>query len=286
MTLCRNADSEDRPDIRSFYSLADADLSQAVCQGTACFVARHIRPDARRKAEPESPRVYCLGKCYTAPATAGDNGRPRIEIRSRYPIVLERIAAGGAHSLAEYRQQGGLAALEAAVALGAEQTIAEIEASELRGRGGAGFPTGAKWRVVRERPAAQKYVVANVDEGDPGAYIDRFIAEDDPFCLLEGLAIAAFAIGAAAGWIYVRCEYPDAIRSLRHAIDDGRAGGLLGKHVLGANFDFDVDLVVGHGSYECGEETALLNSIEGVRPVARVRPPYVAERGLFGMPTL
>ena len=128
--------------------------------------------------------------------------------------------------------------------------------------------------------------MANVDEGDPGAYIDRFIAEDDPYCLLEGMAIAAFAIGAARGWIYVRCEYPDAIRSLRHALDDARAGGLLGKQILGTDFTFDVELVVGRGSYECGEETALLNSIEGVRPMARVRPPYVAERGLYGMPTI
>ena len=274
------------PDVRSFYSLADVDLAHAHCQGTACFVARHLNTERWQQATAQSPRVYCLGKCYAAPASADDMSRPTVEVRSRCPVVLERIVAGGAHSIDEYRQSGGFTGLERALTLGAHRTLAEIEASELRGRGGAGFPTGAKWRAVRAQPALEKYIVANVDEGDPGAYIDRFIAEDDPFCLLEGMAIAAHAVGASRGWIYVRCEYPAAIQSLTRALDVARAEGLLGRSVMGSDFSFDVDLVVGRGSYECGEETALLNSIEGKRPVARIRPPYVAERGLWDMPTV
>ncbi len=275
-----------RPDVRSFYSLADADLSKANCQGTACFVARHLNAARWRGAEARSPRVYCLGKCYAAPAIAEDDLRPRVDVFSRQPVVLGRIVAGGARSLDDYRSIGGFQGLRKALKAGPENVIREIESAELRGRGGAGFPTGSKWQAARLQPSLEKFVVANVDEGDPGAYIDRFIAEDDPFCMLEGLAIAAYAIGAPRGWIYIRCEYPAAIRSLREAIDAARVAGVLGRNVLGTDFAFDVELVIGRGSYECGEETALLNSIEGVRPTARVRPPYTAECGLFGKPTI
>jgi formate dehydrogenase iron-sulfur subunit len=167
-----------------------------------------------------------------------------------------------------------------------DQIIAEVEKSELRGRGGAGFLTGAKWRMVAAEDSKQKYVVANLDEGDPGAYIDRFIAEDDPFCLIEGLVIAAHAVGASRGWIYVRCEYPEAVARLNEALHAARAAGLLGDKVLDSSLAFDVEVVVGQGSYVCGEETALLNSIEKRRPLARVRPPYVSQRGLWGKPTL
>jgi formate dehydrogenase iron-sulfur subunit len=128
--------------------------------------------------------------------------------------------------------------------------------------------------------------VANLDEGDPGAYIDRFIAQDDPFALVEGMAIAAYAVGAAWGYLYVRCEYPDAIARLQQALNEARSSRLLGPCVLDTDFSFDIELIVGAGSYECGEETSLLNSIEGRRPVARVRPPYVAECGLWGLPTI
>ena len=274
------------PDVASFYSLAGAGLTHASCQGTACFVSQRLCPGRWHKAVGQSPRVYCLGKCYDAPAGAEDQGRPRIEVLSHTPVVLERVAAGGARSFNEYRQHRGIEGLQKALILGPQKTIAEIEASQLRGRGGAGFPTGAKWRAVAAQPAPQRFVVANLDEGDPGAYIDRFIAELDPFLLIEGLAIAAHGVRASRGWIYVRCEYPDAIASLRQAITQARVGGLLGAQVLGSDFAFDVEVVIGRGSYECGEETALLHSIEGKRPVARVRPPYVAQRGLYGMPTL
>lgn len=273
-------------DVQSFYSLADADLSQAVCQGTACFAARHANLEDWRRAEGQLPRVYCLGKCYAAPATGADRSRPRMVVKSRTAVVLERIVAGGAHALDAYVRGGGLAGLQQSMASGPEATIGQIERSELRGRGGAGFPTGVKWRAAAASDAPTKYVVANLDEGDPGAYIDRFIAEDDPFALLEGMTIAAYAVGAARGYLYVRCEYPGAIGRLEQALAEARSGRLLGERVLDTDFSFDIELVVGGGSYECGEETSLLNSIEGRRPVARVRPPYVAERGLWGLPTI
>ena len=275
-----------QPDVESFYSLPGVNLSATRCCGTACFVARHRDPDCWREASLQSPRLHCLGKCYSAPTIATDDSRPVIEVRSRTGIVLERIARGGARTLDEYRQGGGLSAIEAALALEPEQVVDELELSELRGRGGAGYLTGTKWRIAAARASSQKYIVANLDEGDPGAYIDRFIAEDDPYCLIEGMAIAARAVGATRGWVYVRGEYPRAVRSLKSSIAEARAGELLGPRVLGTDFSFDVELTVGGGSYVCGEETALLNSIEGRRPVARARPPYVAERGLWGKPTV
>lgn len=274
------------PDVQSFYALADVDLSHSVCQGAACFVARGANPGRWARIDSQAPRVYCLGKCYAAPAAGNDDSRPRIEVRAGAGVVLERLATGGSASLDEYRRQGGCQGLERALRIGPEQTLAEIEASELRGRGGAGFLTGKKWRTAAQHSSLPKCVVANLDEGDPGAYVDRFIAEEDPFCLIEGLAIAAWAVGANEGWIYVRCEYPRALERLHAALDAARAEGLLGRFVLGTEFAFDIQLAIGQGSYECGEETSLLNSIEGVRPVARVRPPYVAERGLWNRPTV
>jgi formate dehydrogenase iron-sulfur subunit len=199
---------------------------------------------------------------------------------------LERIAQGGATTLEDYHALNGWKALDRATDLGSEQIIAEIQVSGLRGRGGAGFPTGTKWRTVSNQASDEKYVVANFDEGDPGAYIDRFIAEDDPYNLIEGMVIAARAIAASKGWIYARCEYPQAVQHLGRALVEARGAGILGRKGGPDKTPFDIELVVGRGSYECGEETSLLNSIEEKRPVARVRPPYVAEHGLWGRPTL
>lgn len=278
--------AHDVPDARSFYSLADGELGHVKCRGTACFVARHLALDRWRDAQQQSPPVYCLGKCYAAPATAEDEARPRVEVHSRQAIVLERIADGGAHSFDLYERRNGLCGLRKALAVGPAQTLDEAETSELRGRGGAAFPTARKWRTAATQPATEKHVVANLDEGDPGAYLDRIIAEEDPFALIEGMAIAAFAVGAGRGWIYARCEYPAAIARLRQALDDARAAGMLGQHVLGSQFAFDIELIVGGGSYVCGEETSLLASIEGWRPVVRARPPFTAECGLWHAPTV
>jgi formate dehydrogenase iron-sulfur subunit len=181
---------------------------------------------------------------------------------------------------------GGYRALETALASIPEEIIRAVETSSLRGRGGAAFPTGRKWRAVFKQPVGAKFVIANADEGDAGAYIDRFLMEDDPFALIEGMTIAARAVGASKGWIYIRAEYPRAEASLKSAITEACRAGLLGERILGRDFKFDIEVYIGHGSYVCGEETSLLNSIEGRRPEVRARPPYPTEQGLWGQPTL
>jgi NADH:ubiquinone oxidoreductase subunit F (NADH-binding) len=232
------------------------------------------------------PRVYCLGECFAAPAKGQTKPRPPVRVTSREGIVLGRVAKGGARTLAGYQQQGGYAALTQALTHPPEQVLAAVEKSGLRGRGGAGFPTGRKWRAVAAQPPGIKYVVANADEGDAGAYIDRYLMEDDPHSLIEGMILAAYAVGAAQGYIYVRAEYPQADAILRTALTEARAAGWLGPQVGGTKFAFELAVYSGHGSYVCGEETSLLRSIEGKRPEVMARPPYPTERGLFDRPTL
>lgn len=262
----------------SFYHLRDIAVADRACAGLACFAARQDDPARWLQAQAE-PRVYCLGRCHAAPAHGGDDVRPRVEVQAREPVLLERIRAGGAGTLARYLALGGGVALQRALAQPPGEVLAQVEASELRGRGGAGFPTGAKWLAVARQTASCKYVVANADEGDPGAFSDRLLMEEDPFRLIEGLRIAAHAVGACAGVIYLRCEYPAAASSLRRALTEARGAGWLGA-------DFDLTLHIGEGSYLAGEETAMLNAIEGRRPEVRVKPPQIFERGLFGAPTL
>ena len=167
-----------------------------------------------------------------------------------------------------------------------KQVVDEIKASGLRGRGGAGYPTGNKWALLAAATADQKYVVANGDEGDPGAYMDRTVMEDDPHRVIEGLAIAAYATGATRGYVYVRAEYPRAVERLDRAIRAARRSRLLGRKVLDTDFDFEVEVRIGAGAFVCGEETALLASIEGRRGTPRLRPPYPTESGLFGQPSM
>jgi len=184
-------------------------------------------------------------------------------------------------SLADYRAHGGWRGLERARSLGAAGTVEEVVKSGLRGRGGAGFPTGIKWKTVAEANADRKYIVCNADEGDSGTYADRMLMEGDPFSVIEGMAIAGFAVGATKGYIYVRSEYPDAIRVMARAIAMAQAEGL-----LGAAAKFDIELRVGAGAYVCGEETSLLESLEGRRGQVRAKPPLPAHKGLFGRPTV
>jgi NADH:ubiquinone oxidoreductase subunit F (NADH-binding)/(2Fe-2S) ferredoxin len=167
-----------------------------------------------------------------------------------------------------------------------EQVIAEVEKSGLRGRGGAGFPTGRKWKLTAAEKATPKYVICNADEGDPGAFMDRSAIEGDPHTIVEGMAIGGYAIGAETGIVYIRAEYPLAIRRIERAIEDARAHGLLGANILGSNFSFDIEIRLGAGAFVCGEETALIHSVEGARGMPRPRPPYPAAAGLFGQPTL
>lgn len=257
-----------------------------MCQGTACFVARHLNPQRWSAASSQEPRVYCLGKCYSAPATSGDAARPKIKSLSREPVVLGPILDGPIPSLSASTAKGGYAAVERALTRTPAELVQAIELSGLRGRGGAGFSTGKKWRAVADQKSLEKYVIANADEGDPGAYIDRFLVEDDPHRLIEAMTIAAYAVGAPKGYVYLRKEYPGARVALEQALQEAKRQSFLGKQILHRDFSFDIELVIGQGSYICGEETALLNSIEGRRPEVRVRPPYPTERGLFGKPTL
>ena len=189
-------------------------------------------------------------------------------------------------SPADYRAHGGCLGLERALALSPETIIEEVTKSGLRGRGGAGFPTGIKWRTTAQVSAPQKYIVCNADEGDSGTYADRMLMEGDPFALIEGMTIAGIAVGATKGFVYIRSEYPHAIETLGRAIDIARAEHFLGAGVLGSRHDFDIEIRVGAGAYVCGEETALLDSLEGKRGQVRAKPPLPAHRGAFGQPTV
>jgi len=282
-----------RRDVDSFYHLSGCSLAGKACNGTACFIARHLNPSRWAEAAKQTPRVYCLGRCFAAPAIAIGSARPHVEVRSREAVVLRHMVKGVSRTLASYIAQGGYRSLEKGLELSPGEIVFQMELSELRGRGGAGFPTGRKWRSVFEAAASRQqkngssaYVIANADEGDSGAYIDHFIIEDDPFALLEGMTIAAKAVGASRGWIYLRAEHPQGEAVLRDAIAEARHAGFLGERVLGHDFSFDIDVAVGRGSYVCGEETALIRSIEGRRPEPQARPPMPSVRGLFGKPTL
>lgn len=188
--------------------------------------------------------------------------------------------------LAAYEAHGGLAGLRRAAAMTGDEIVAEVTASGLRGRGGAGFPTGIKWNTVLGAQADRKYIVCNADEGDSGTFADRMIMEGDPFSLIEGMAIAGLAVEATKGFVYLRSEYPDAIAVMDAAVAIARAKGVLGTNVLGSGRAFDMEIRVGAGAYVCGEETSLLNSLEGKRGVVRAKPPLPALEGLFGKPTV
>ena len=189
-------------------------------------------------------------------------------------------------SLADYRAHGGLAGLEKAAALPPDEVVRIVTESGLRGRGGAGFPTGIKWKTVHDAAAERKYIVCNADEGDSATFADRMIMEGDPFVLIEGMAIAALATGAQKGFVYIRSEYPHAVATMREAVRLATAAGVLGPSVLGSAHGFDIEIRVGAGAYVCGEETSLLNSLEGKRGVVRAKPPLPALEGLFGKPTV
>jgi len=206
---------------------------------------------------------------------------------AQFKIVLENCGRIDAEKIEEYIAVNGYQALARVVTeMQPGEVIEEVRKSGIRGRGGAGYPTGLKWGIVRKVPSDTKYVVCNADEGDPGAFMDRSVLEGDPHRILEGMAIAGYAIGAQQGYIYVRAEYPLAIERLRLAIKQAERVGLLGNRIFESQFNFRIDLRIGAGAFVCGEETALIRSIEGRRGRPRPRPPYPSERGLWGMPTL
>ena len=209
--------------------------------------------------------------------------------RSQKRVALRNCGVINPENIEEYIAMDGYAALgKVLTEMTPDQVIETILASGLRGRGGAGFPTGKKWELARNlvKDADQKYVACNADEGDPGAFMDRSVLEGDPHALIEAMAIAAYAIGANRGFVYVRAEYPIAVARLEIAINQAREYGLLGKNIFGTDFDFDMELRLGAGAFVCGEETALMTSIEGHRGEPRPRPPFPAVKGLFGKPTV
>lgn len=201
-------------------------------------------------------------------------------------IVLRNCGSINPKSIDDYILKDGYAAISRALSeMTPDSVISEIKNSGLRGRGGAGFPTGNKWEFVKNATGDIKYLICNGDEGDPGAFMDRAVLEGDPHSIIEGMLIAAYAMGARKGYVYVRAEYPIAVEHLKIAIEQAKHLGLLGENILGSNFSFDVDIKMGAGAFVCGEETALIASIEGKRGMPRPRPPFPATSGLWGKPT-
>jgi formate dehydrogenase iron-sulfur subunit len=201
-------------------------------------------------------------------------------------LTFARVGVIDPLSPEDFEQHGGLVGLRAALAAGPASVVEQVTESGLRGRGGAGFPTGIKWKTVADATATPKFICCNADEGDSGTFADRMLMEGDPFTLIEGMLIAAVAVGATEGYVYIRSEYPDAVATMRRAVAIGYERGWLGPQVLGSAYRFDLEVRVGAGAYICGEETAMLESLEGKRGMVRPKPPLPALEGLFGLPTV
>jgi len=227
---------------------------------------------------------YVLGATEENELVPAVTDFPRFNLERR--VVMEQCGEIDPESLDDYLLAGGYEALALALDRGPESVLETVSASGLRGRGGAGFPAGRKWRLVRDAPGEDKIVVCNADEGDPGAYMDRTILESNPHQLLEGLAVCAFATGASRGVVYVRAEYPLAVKRLKRAIEQAGETGILGENILGSGISFEASVFQGSGAFVCGEETALIQSVEGKRGMPQYRPPYPAVKGLWGLPTV
>lgn len=276
-----------------------------VCTGTACFAAAgetHVERigaglglelgERGADGAVSLAETVCLGFCHSSPAVRDG------EVVDAGAGVVDRVLAAATRAAPEpewesllaepvLTRPGEWAGLRRALAeLDPEALLAEVEAAAVRGRGGAGFPAGTKWRFARDAPGEEKFIVANGDEGDPGSYIDKYLMERSPELVLEGMALAGLAVGAEHGFVLCRSEYPLSKPALEAAAASARAEGLLGEGVLGTEFDFDVTVIEGAGSYVVGEETALLACIQGLRGTVSARPPFPAERGVHGMPTV
>jgi NADH:ubiquinone oxidoreductase subunit F (NADH-binding) len=294
---------------RSHADLVAVPAATRICRGTSCELHGAARVADALSHDGPVRGAYCLGYCHRSPVLldpaggvwvhvdptriVGDLARsaplppaPRVECLADEPIVTRRIGRGDFSPLAKARADGAYAALARALSLGPEHVLDEMERSGERGRGGGGFPTARKWRAAAATAAPAKVVIANGDEGDPGSFVDRVLLERDPHGVLEGLALTALAVGAAQGVVFIRSEYPRAIRRMREAVADAERAGVLGERLLGEGPSLRVQVVEGFGSYVCGEETALIAALEGDRGEVRARPPYPAERGLFDRPTV
>jgi formate dehydrogenase iron-sulfur subunit len=201
-------------------------------------------------------------------------------------LTFARCGIIDPRSIEDYRAHDGYKGLERALTMTSDAILADVTASGLRGRGGAGFPTGIKWKTVAQTGAGQKYIVCNADEGDSGTFADRMIMEGDPFVVIEGMTIAGITVGATKGYIYIRSEYPHAVEAMRAAIAVAERAGYLGQRIGGSDHNFDLEVRVGAGAYVCGEETSLLESLEGRRGIVRAKPPLPAHKGLFGKPSV
>ncbi len=304
--------------VAGFYALLSLEERPArvahVCDDVACRTAGGAGILAALEGRPDVHPSPCLGQCDQAPAVffqlAGEDDAVLVgatsdrvaevlaggSLRDVPPVVpqvgdpslrlLKRIGAVDPTSLEAYRGAGGYQALARTVELGPDRVIAEIKASGLRGRGGAAFPMGIKWEAVARSSAAPRYLICNADESEPGTFKDRVIMEGDPFAVIESMTIAGLAAGAERGYLYIRAEYPLARALLQNAIDRARAEGLLGEDVAGSGRPFEIEIRRGGGAYICGEETALMNSIEGKRGEPRNKPPFPTQVGLFGRPTV
>ncbi|HQT80640.1 MAG: formate dehydrogenase [Ferrovum sp. 37-45-19] len=207
-------------------------------------------------------------------------------LKNQERLTFARIGVTEPLSLEDYETHQGWLGLKKAITLKPSDIVQEVLDSGLRGRGGAGFPAGIKWRTVMQAQAEQKYIVINADEGDSGTFADRMVMEDDPYMLIEGMIIAGIAVGATKGYVYIRSEYPHAVATMNEAVERALAANYLGSNILGSSFTFDIEIRKAAGSYVCGEETALLESLEGKRGIVRAKPPLPALEGLFGRPTI
>ncbi len=249
-------------------------MAVKILPGGACY--RDVRPE-------DIGRIIDEGLVAGKPVSGLEPARRLPQTR----IVLRNCGVVDPEDIKDYIGRGGYLALARVLEAGdPEAVIAELKTSGLRGRGGAGFPTWRKWSFARGVKADRKYIICNADEGDPGAYMDRSVLEGDPHSVIEGMVIGAFVVGASRGYFYIRAEYPLAIERVERAIKRARANGLLGSNILGSGFSFDIEVRLGAGAFVCGEETALIASIEGRRGYPRPRPPYPSVQGLFGRPTV
>jgi NADH-quinone oxidoreductase subunit F len=272
-----------------------------VCNGSACLTAdtqSKVRSTLKQHfSEEEIGEMCCLGRCYENSSfhynghNYSGNDLNRLDAIINDEIVSSRSyysASFGTHVLINEPQEIGHFAeiIRTALSKTPEQLLEELGISNLRGRGGAGFPAAIKMKTCKDAPGDQKFVVCNADEGDPAAYSDRHLLEQNPYSVLTGMVIAGYIIGADSGVVYIRAEYPESIEAIRTALDEMAKRNLWGESVLGTNFNYTFKVIAAQGAYICGEETALLNSIEGQRPEVRTRPPFPATHGLFNKPTL
>jgi NADH-quinone oxidoreductase subunit F len=282
-------------------ALAEADtVAEGLCRYFK-IAPGEVSPDGDFTVE----HAPCLGLCDHAPAVlvgetalgnvatreaaeicAGDGKRPISHVDGDIRILTAHCGKGQPTSLSDYRSGGGYAGLQKALTMTPHDVLAEVKASGLVGRGGAAFPTGIKWEGAAQAAGQPKYIVCNADESEPGTFKDRILMEEDPHGTVEGMIIAAHAVGARHGYIYVRGEYPYAFKVMGDAVAEARRAGILGENILGSGLDFDIEMRLGAGAYICGEETALLESVEGKRGFPRIKPPFPTTHGLFGKPTV